>query len=83
MSIDAEVVITRLITGLGKMARREFNELPLSNSPFEISFPIQDDNPEFAESVCLGLIFGLSKEFGPSPVTAVIENYHYKVSIGR
>ena len=83
MSSDAEVVITRLIAGVGKMARREFSELPLGNSPFEISFPLQGDNPELAELVCQGLMIGLSKEFGPSSVSAVIENSHYKVRIGR
>ncbi|MFJ4117030.1 hypothetical protein ACIPV9_11530 [Pseudomonas psychrophila] len=83
MSTDAEVVITRLVACMGKMARREFSEYPFGNSPFEISFPLEGDDPERAEAVCQGLNLGLSKEFGPSPVSAIIEDSHYKVRIAR
>jgi len=83
MSNDAEVAITRLITGVGKMARKEFADIPFGNAPFAISFPLDGDDPDHAKMVCERLQVGLSKEFGSSVVSTLIEDSHYKVRIDR
>ena len=83
MSIDSEVAITRLIAGVGKMARKEFTDTPQGNVPFAISFPIDGDDPDHAKTVCESLQVGLSKEFGSSVVSTLIEDSHYKVRIDR
>ena len=83
MDMETQGLISKMVTAMERMAKSEFAELPLSNLPFEISFPLEDDNPDQAQSVCEGLQLGLSKVFWPSPVSAIIQGAHYKVRIDR
>lgn len=76
-------IITKMIASMEKMARTEFAETPLSNFPFEVSFPLDDDTPDQAQSLCESLTLGLSKVFDPSLVCVMIEDSQYKVRIDR
>jgi hypothetical protein len=83
MGVEMQEIITRMVSAMERMAEREFAELPLGNSPFEISFPLEDDSPDQAQSICEGLLLGLSRIFGPSNVSARVEGSHYMVRIDR
>ena len=83
MDTETQVLIVKMIAAMEKMAKREFADSPLSNSPFEISFSIEGDGVEHAQRVCGMLQDGLGRKFAPSPVSAMIEASQYKVRIER
>jgi hypothetical protein len=83
MDIATKDQISRLIEAMTNMATAEFAESQDNNSTFETSFPLEDENADYARLVCEGLQFGLRETFKSSVVSATIEDSYYKVRISR
>lgn len=83
MDTGTQEIIANMITAVERMAKAEFAETHLSNFPFEVSFPLDDDTPDQAQSLCESMTLGLSKVFSPSLVRIMIEGSQYKVRIDR